>query len=73
MQAPDLQGSLHNPQMTPAQLLVKGAITHVQDKTASGSGGVRIKGFKIGGKSGKSEVNATVYVVDSTRRMWPRG
>jgi len=56
-------------QMTPAQLLVKGAITHVQDDTASGGGGVRIKGFNIGGKGGKGEVNATIYVVDSTTGM----
>jgi curli biogenesis system outer membrane secretion channel CsgG len=56
-------------QMTPAQLLVKGAITHVQDTTASGGGGVRIKGFKIGGKGGKGEINATIYVVDSTTGM----
>jgi curli biogenesis system outer membrane secretion channel CsgG len=56
-------------QMTPAQLLVKGAITHVQDTTASGGGGVRIKGFNIGGKGGKGEINATIYVVDSTTGM----
>jgi curli biogenesis system outer membrane secretion channel CsgG len=53
-------------QMTPAQLLVKGAITHVQGDTAGGGGGVRIKGFRIGGKGGKGEVNATIYIVDST-------
>jgi curli biogenesis system outer membrane secretion channel CsgG len=53
-------------QMTPAQILVKGAITHVQDNTASGGGGVRIKGFKVGGKKGKGEVNATIYMVEST-------
>jgi curli biogenesis system outer membrane secretion channel CsgG len=53
-------------QMTPAQLLVKGAITHVQDSTAGGGGGVRIHGFRIGGSGGKGEVNATIYVVDST-------
>lgn len=53
-------------QMTPAQLLVKGAITHVQGDTAGAGGGVRIKGFKIGGKGGKGEVNATIYLVDST-------
>jgi curli biogenesis system outer membrane secretion channel CsgG len=53
-------------QMTPAQLLVKGAITHVQDNTAGGGGGVRIKGFRVGGSGGKGEVNATIYVVDST-------
>lgn len=53
-------------QMTPAQLLVKGAITHVQDSTQSGGGGVRVGGFRIGGKGGKAEINATIYVVDST-------
>jgi hypothetical protein len=53
-------------QMTPAQLLVKGAITHVQGDTGGAGGGVRIKGFKIGGKGGKGEVNATIYIVDST-------
>ncbi len=53
-------------QMTPAQLLVKGAITHVQADTGGGGGGVRIKGFKVGGSGGKGEINATVYVVEST-------
>jgi curli biogenesis system outer membrane secretion channel CsgG len=53
-------------QMTPAQILVKGAITHVQGDTGGAGGGVRIKGFNIGGGGGKGEVNATVYLVDST-------
>ena len=53
-------------QMTPAQLLVKGAITHVQHDTKGGGGGVRIKGFRVGGKKGKSEINVTIYMVDST-------
>jgi curli biogenesis system outer membrane secretion channel CsgG len=53
-------------QLTPAQLLVKGAITHVQHDTGGGGGGIRIKGFKVGGKGGKGEVNATIYIVDST-------
>jgi curli biogenesis system outer membrane secretion channel CsgG len=53
-------------QLTPGQLLVKGAITHVQGTTSGGGGGVRVKGFKIGGKKAKGEVNATIYVVDST-------
>lgn len=53
-------------QMTPAQILVKGAITHVQGDTGGGTGGVRIKGFKVGGGGGKGEVNATIYLVDST-------
>lgn len=53
-------------QMTPAQILVKGAITHVQGDTGGADGGIRIKGFKVGGGGGKGEVNATVYLVDST-------
>lgn len=53
-------------QMTPAQILIKGAITHVQHDTEGGSGGVRIKGFKVGGKKAKSEINVTIYMVDST-------
>lgn len=53
-------------QMTPAQLLVKGAITHVQGDTGDVGGGFRIKGFRIGGHGGKGEVNATIYIVDST-------
>ncbi len=53
-------------QMTPAQLLVKGAITHVQGDTGGKGGGIRIKGFKIGGGGGTGEVNATIYIVDST-------
>lgn len=53
-------------QMTPAQLLVKGAITHVQGKTSGAGGGFSIKGIRIGGGGGKGEVNATIYIVDST-------
>jgi curli biogenesis system outer membrane secretion channel CsgG len=53
-------------QMTPAQLLVKGAITHVQGDIENAGGGFRIKGFRIGGGGGKGEVNATIYIVDST-------
>jgi curli biogenesis system outer membrane secretion channel CsgG len=53
-------------QMTPAQLLVKGAITHVQDDTAGGGGGISVGGISVGGRGGKGEVNATIYIVDST-------
>ncbi len=56
-------------QMTPAQILVKGAITHVQYDAGSGSGGVRISGFRIGGGGSKAEVNVTIYMVDSTTGM----
>jgi len=53
-------------QMTPAQLLVKGAITHVQNSTSGGGGGLSIGRIRVGGKGGKGEINATIYVVDST-------
>ena len=53
-------------EMTPAQLLVKGAITHVQEWTQGGGGKVRISGVRVGGKVSKAEINATIYVVDST-------
>ena len=52
-------------QMTPAQLLVKGEVTHFQ-VTGGGGGGIGIGGFRIGGGSEKAEINVVVYVVDST-------
>lgn len=51
--------------MTPAQLLVKGAITHVQASTTGGSGGINIKGFRLGGSKDRAEINVTIYLVDS--------
>jgi len=53
-------------QLTPAQLLVKGVITHVQDDTSGGGGGLSYGGIRLGGKGGKGEVSATMYIVDST-------
>ena len=53
-------------QMTPAQLLVKGEITHVQDSTTGGGGGLSFRGIHVGGSSDKAEINVTIYVVDST-------
>ncbi|MGZ7078589.1 MAG: CsgG/HfaB family protein [Thermoanaerobaculia bacterium] len=53
-------------QMTPAQLLVKGKITHVQDNTSGGGGGISLHGIRVGGGGGTGEVNATIYIVDST-------
>ncbi|MDT8902749.1 CsgG/HfaB family protein [Anaeroselena agilis] len=55
-------------QLTPAQLLVKGAITHVQDTGRSG-GGISIGGVTVGGGGSKAEINATMYIVDSTTGM----
>ena len=51
--------------MTPAQLLVRGSITHVQDQTSSGGGGFNFKGISIGGSKGNAEINVTIYLVDS--------
>ncbi len=51
--------------MTTAQLLVKGAITHVQQSTTGGKGGINIKGIRLGGKKDSAEVNITLYLVDS--------
>ena len=51
--------------MTPAQLLVRGSITHVQDDTTGGSGGLSFKGISLGGSKGKAVVNITIYLVDS--------
>jgi curli biogenesis system outer membrane secretion channel CsgG len=53
-------------QLTPAQLLVKGAITHAQGDTGNAGAGIRIKGFKIGGGGGRGEVNATIYIIESS-------
>lgn len=51
--------------MTPAQLLVKGAITHVQGSTTGGEGGLSFKGIQLGGAKDKAEINITIYLVDS--------
>ena len=55
-------------QMTPAQLLVKGAITHAQE-TGSSGGGISIHGISVGGGGGKAEINVTMYIIDSTTGM----
>ena len=51
-------------QMTPAQLIVKGAITHIQD-TASTTGAFYVGGVALGGGGGSAEVNVTMYMIDS--------
>jgi curli biogenesis system outer membrane secretion channel CsgG len=51
--------------MTPAQLLVRGSITHVQNETTGGKGGLNFKGIRLGGSKGKAEINITIYLVDS--------
>jgi curli biogenesis system outer membrane secretion channel CsgG len=56
-------------QMTPAQLLVKGEITHFADVTDAGGGGVNIKGFHLGGGGSMAEINVVMYIVDSSTGM----
>lgn len=51
--------------MTPAQLLVKGAITHVQETKGTG-GGFALKSITVGGNAGSAEINITIYLVDTT-------
>lgn len=51
--------------MTPAQLLVRGSVTHVQHSTGGGSVGIGFKGIRLGGDSDRAEVNITIYLVDS--------
>jgi curli biogenesis system outer membrane secretion channel CsgG len=51
--------------LTPAQLLVKGEITHVQASTTGGEGGINFKGISLGGAKDKAEINVTIYLVDS--------
>lgn len=53
-------------QMTPAQLLIKGEITHFSDTTESGKGGIGYGGFRIGGSASESEINVVMYIVDSS-------
>ena len=50
--------------MTPAQLLVRGSITHVQE-TGGGKGRFSFKGISLGGSGAKAEVNITIYLVDT--------
>jgi len=50
--------------MTPAQLLVRGSITHVQE-TGGGKGRFNFKGISLGGSGAKAEVNITIYLVDT--------
>ena len=53
-------------QMTPAQLLVKGEITHFQQSTSGGKQGINIKGFTFGAESDTAQINAVIYIIDSS-------
>lgn len=51
--------------MTPAQLLIKGAVTHVESKKSGGAAKLRFKGISLGGSKGKAEINLTFNVIDT--------
>jgi len=51
---------------TPAQLLIKGDITHFVDSTEGGSGGIGIGGLRIGAGGSSAEISAVLYVIDSS-------
>jgi curli biogenesis system outer membrane secretion channel CsgG len=53
-------------QMTPAQLMVKGAITAFDEGTSGKSGGVGFRGVRVGGGKSTTLISGTVYVVDTT-------
>ena len=55
-----LTGGTHK--IMPAQLLVKGAITNVQN---TGGGGVNLGGVFLGGSSGETQINATFYLMET--------
>lgn len=52
--------------LTPAQLLIKGEITHFQDGTQASNSSLGFAGINLGLSSSTAEVNAVVYVVDAS-------
>jgi curli biogenesis system outer membrane secretion channel CsgG len=53
-------------QMTPAQLLIKGSITHFAEGTGGGGLGVGYKGFRFGGSQSYAEINTVMYIINTT-------
>lgn len=52
--------------VTSAQILIKGAITEFESKSAGGGSGFSIKGFRIGSKSGEAHVGLIIRLIDTT-------
>lgn len=53
-------------QMSPAQLLVKGVITHYKQDAANQGGGIGLGKFKINAGRKKTEIRATLQVIDAS-------
>jgi curli biogenesis system outer membrane secretion channel CsgG len=53
-------------QMTPAQLLVEGVITDFKESAADQGGGVGIGKFRVNAGRKKTEIRATIQIVDTT-------
>ncbi len=49
-----------------AKYLAKVIITDVSEATSGGSGGIGFGGFRIGGSTGKAEINMILTIIDST-------
>jgi curli biogenesis system outer membrane secretion channel CsgG len=56
-------------QMAPAQLLVKGVITHFQHQTSGKKRGFNIAGIGLKKKHETAEINVTIQLIDSTTGM----
>lgn len=52
--------------MAPAQLMVKGVITHFQQGAANQGGGIPIGKFRINAGRSKTEIRATLQMIDTT-------
>ncbi len=50
--------------MTPAQLILRGSITNVQE-SGSMHGGINIMGINVGGGSRSAEINFTIYIINA--------
>ncbi|MGD2114338.1 MAG: CsgG/HfaB family protein [Acidobacteriota bacterium] len=53
-------------QLTPAQLLVKGVITHFKVDSAGQDGTIGVAGFRVGAARARTEIHATIYLVDTS-------
>src|ERR1700753_452544 len=52
--------------MTPAQLIVKGVITHFQSGATNQGGGFQLYGFNLKGQRQTTEISATLQIIDAT-------